>query len=75
MLVNVTARLNDAQDARDITNILEQLVREEMLSHEQYIPKTGRLESTVIKETNIGQYLPKTKMLPSLLEELVNTGK
>ena len=32
----ILTRLNDAQDERDISNILEQLVREEMLSYEQF---------------------------------------
>ena len=33
---SILTRFYDAQDARDISNILEQLVREELLSHEQF---------------------------------------
>ena len=39
----IVTRLNDAQDARDIPNMLEQLVREDVLSHEQY-PQRVELE-------------------------------
>ena len=56
--------LNYAQNARDISNNLEQPVREEMLSHEQY-EKLVELEeldlpsvvAEIIKETKIGQGL------------------
>ena len=81
---SILTRLHDAQDARNISNNLEPLVREEVLSHGQY-QKLVELEELdlptvleIIKETKIGeglQFLPKTigplkKMLQSLLEEL-----
>ena len=62
-LQTILTRLDDAQNARDISNILEQLVREEMLSHEQY-EKLVELEELelpsvveIIKETKMGQGL------------------
>ena len=80
--------MDDAQNARDISNILEQLVREEMLPHEQY-EKLVDLEELdlpsvveIIKETKIGQKFELSrpigqlkKMLQSLLEELAITEK
>ena len=80
-------RLSNSQD--DIKNILEMLVREELLSEEQF-EKLVKLEDTfdlpavtlVIKDTKIGQglkFLPRkmtdlVKSLQRLLTELVETG-
>ena len=67
-LQSILTLLNDAQDARDISNILEQLVREEMISHEKYQNLINLeeldLPSIVIKETKIWQDL---KFLPGTI--------
>ena len=81
-------RLDDAQDKRDIENITKQLLRDDLLSEEQY-KKLLQLEEVdlpiiadIIKETKIGQelkFLPMklndlTKNLKTWLEELAETG-
>ena len=85
---SVFTRLDDAQDKDDALSILKQLIREELLSAEQY-EKLAELEdldlptvAMVIMDSKNGQglkFLPRTigdlsKSLHSFLTELPETG-
>ena len=86
---SIFTRLNDVSDKDDWLIILKELVKDELLSVEQF-EKLAEFEeidlptvSAVIKETKVGQslkFLPTTignlrKNLHSLLTELAETGK
>ena len=66
---SIFTRLKNAQDERDITNIVEQLAREELISTEQYeklleddAAYTLATTANIVKDTKIGQGL---KFLPT----------
>ena len=84
---SILTRLNNSQD--DIKNVLKRLIREELLSQEQFEKLTnleGKFDlpavALVIKDTKIGRglkFLPRkmndlVKSLQTLLTELVETG-
>ena len=86
---SILLRLNDVQDAQDISNVLQQLTREELLSSLDHYEKLREFEeitlpavANLMKDTKIGygiEFLPRTignlsKNLPLLIIELTETG-
>ena len=87
---SVLTRLNHAHEEEDKCNVLQQLLREDLLSEDQFLrlreSEKDLLESPtiveVIKETNIGRginFLPRTiedlkTKLPHLISDLIETA-
>ena len=82
---SILTRLNEAEDEEDISNTLEQLKREELISPEQFEKMTENDAAfelptivTIIKDTKIGRgfkFLPnKLRDLTSKLESLIEEG-
>ena len=70
-------RLHDAQDAGDVSNISEQLVRDEVLSDKQH-QRIGRVLMRVvevIKETKIGQGLKFVQRTIGPLKKMLHENR
>ena len=85
---SILTRLSNTHHERDVEHTLNQLVREDLISHDQYesLMALDKMDLPavieIVKDTKIGQgltFLPRVRAglkqkLPFLLEEMVKTG-